>query len=315
MDRPDRPHRRGLSPDVDPGLRADPTVAALVDRCAFPAGPLALAVSGGPDSLALLVLARATGVEVTAIHVDHGLREGSAAEADVVADAAQRFGASFRAETVVVEAGPNLEARARDARFAVLPADVCTGHTADDRAETMLLNLLRGAGPTGLGAMGPSPRRPILDLRRSETVALCERLGLTPVQDPSNLDPTFRRNRVRHDLLPLLGDVGDRDPVPVLVRQGDLFAEQARDLDALGAAVDPTDATALRAAVPSVARAAIRRWLLTADVADGHPVDAASVERVRAVAAHEIEATEVTGGWRVARTAGRLRLEPPRDRR
>jgi hypothetical protein len=67
--------------------------------------------------------------------------------------------------------------------------------------------------------------------------------------------------------------------------------------------------------VPSVARAAIRRWLLTADVADGHPVDAASVERVRAVAAHEIEATEVTGGWRVARTAGRLRLEPPRDRR
>ncbi|MHB1854368.1 MAG: ATP-binding protein, partial [Acidimicrobiales bacterium] len=98
-------------------------------------------MSGGADSLALLVLAVATGRAVTAFHVDHGLRPGSAAEADRVAAAAAGLGAGFRALSVEVEPGPNLEARARAARRAVLPPDASTGHTADDQAETVLLNL------------------------------------------------------------------------------------------------------------------------------------------------------------------------------
>jgi len=98
-------------------------VADLLTRCTFPpAGtPLPCAVSGGPDSLALLVLATAAGCDVTAIHVDHGLRDGSAAEADVVADAARRFGARVERHRVVLAPGPNLEARARQGRFSVLP--------------------------------------------------------------------------------------------------------------------------------------------------------------------------------------------------
>ncbi|MCB0976849.1 MAG: tRNA lysidine(34) synthetase TilS [Acidimicrobiales bacterium] len=289
------------------------TVASLLERTTFPdpSRPVTCAVSGGPDSLALLVLACASGRDVTAVHVDHGLREGSAGEADVVAEAARRFGAAFRSVSVEVGDGPNLEARAREARYAVLPTDVCTGHTADDRAETMILNLLRGAGPAGLGALRPGVRHPILALRRAETVALCDRLGLRPVTDPSNADPRHRRNRVRREVLPLLADVAGRDVVPVLARQGDLFAELDEDLVAAAVDVDPTDATALRTVSRAVARTAVRLWLIESGVGDGHPPDSGAVQRVLDVAAGDVRATEVAGGWRVARTAGRLRLEPP----
>jgi len=269
------------------------------------------AVSGGADSLALLALAVTAGLEATAVHVDHGLRDGSAEESEVVAEAADRFGASFRSERVQVEAGPNLEARARAARYRVLPCDVLTGHTADDRAETMLLNLLRGSGPAGMVGMARGPRRPLLDLRRSDTEAICRELGFEPVQDPSNVDPAFRRNRVRHELLPLLADIGERDLVPVLVRQADLFAETEALVSDLADEVDAVEVAQLRAASPAVARASVRRWLLEAGVGSGHPVDYDSVERVLAVAAGVGVATEVPGGWRVARSRGRLVVTPP----
>jgi len=237
------------------------------------------------------------------VHVDHGLRPESKAEADVVAAAARGLGAGFRSERALVEAGPNLEARARRARFAVLPADVLTGHTADDQAETVLLNLLRGAGLDGLGGMGPG-RHPIIRLRRSETSALCTDIGLTPVRDVSNDDRAFRRNRVRHELLPLLDDVAQRDVAAVLARQADVLREEAALLDALAEAIDPTDARALAAAPVPLARRAVRSWLR-----DAHPPAAAAVERVLAVARGEATSTEVGKGRRVARTGQRLRLE------
>jgi tRNA(Ile)-lysidine synthase len=268
-------------------------------------------VSGGPDSLALLALAVTAGCQATAVHVDHGLRPGSAHEADVVADAARRLGAAFEARTAHVSPGPNLEARAREARYAVLPPDVATGHTADDQAETILLNLLRGAGLDGLTGIGPGPgpgrQRPILALRRHQTHALCAQLGLTPLTDPTNVDPAFRRNRVRHELLPLLDDIAERDVAAVLARQAALLTDEAAVLDDLAAALDPTDAKALAAAPPALARRAIRR-LLT----DGqdHPPDAAAVERVLAVARGEATACEVAPGRRVSRTRGRLSVGP-----
>ncbi|MCB9371727.1 MAG: tRNA lysidine(34) synthetase TilS [Microthrixaceae bacterium] len=268
------------------------------------------AVSGGPDSLALLALAVAAGLEVTAVHVDHGLRPGSGREAEVVEAAAERFGARFSARRVTVVEGPNLEARARAARYAALPPDACTGHTADDQAETVLLHLLRGAGSTGLAGMRPGPRRPLLGLRRAETVALCDELGLEPVVDPSNADPRFRRNRVRHEVLPLLAEVAERDLVPVLCRQADLLRGEADVLAGLAGALDPTDARALRAAPVALARLAVRAWLAGGPAAE-HPPDAATVERVLAVARGDARAADAGGGWRVARTGGRLRLEPP----
>ncbi len=281
--------------------------AAPLARCTFPppATNVTCAVSGGADSLALLALACAAGCRATAVHVDHSLRLGSAAEAGVVADAAHRLGARFRAEKVDVAPGPNLEARARAARYAVLPPDTLTGHTADDQAETVLLNLLRGAGLDGLAGMRRA-NHPILNLRRAETQAVCAAEGLTPVVDPTNADPVHRRNRVRAELLPLLADIAQRDVVPVLVRQAALLRDEAASLDVLAAGLDPTDAAAMAGAPPALSRRAVRRWLT-----DGqdHPPDAATVERVLAVARNQTKATDVGGGRRVLRTRNVLRLE------
>ena len=265
-------------------------------------------MSGGADSLALLVLAVAAGCRVTAVHVDHGLRAGSAAEAAVVRQAADRLGAGFRAERVDVAPGPNLEARARAARYAVLPPGVLTGHTADDQAETVLLNLLRGAGLDGLAGMAPGVEHPVLGLRRRETADVCAQAGLAAVVDPSNADPAHRRNRVRHELLPLLDAIAERDVVPVLARQADLLRDEAALLDELASALDPTDAAALVAAPAPLARRAVRRWL---SAGCEHPPGAAAVERVLAVARGDVRAAEVGGGRRVARTGRRLRLETP----
>jgi tRNA(Ile)-lysidine synthase len=286
-----------------------PGADELLGRCHFPppGTPLVCAVSGGPDSLALLVLACAAGASVTAVHVDHGLRPGSDAEAGIVAAAARRFGAAFRAETVVVEDGPNLEARARAARRAAVGPGAATGHTMDDQAETVLLNLLRGAGLDGLAGMRPGPLHPLLGLRRAETTALCDAVGLDPVRDASNDDRRFRRNRVRHDLLPLCCAVAGRDVVPVLARQAGLLGAEGDLLDELAAAIDPTNGAALAAAPSPLARRATRRWLRR----DGpHPPDLAAVERVLGVARGEARATDVAPGVRVRRSQGRLSVGP-----
>ncbi len=266
-------------------------------------------MSGGADSLALLVLAVATGRAVTAFHVDHGLRPGSAAEADRVAAAAAGLGAGFRALSVEVEPGPNLEARARAARQAVLPPDASTGHTADDQAETVLLNLIRGAGLTGLAGMRAGPRHPILALRRADTEALCAAAGLEPVRDPSNYDGRFRRNRVRHEVLPLLADVAERDVAGVVARQAGLLGEDEALLESLAAAVDPTSVAALRQAPAPLARRALRRWLTSPE---GYPPSAGAVERVMAVVRLEAKGAEIEGGVVVSRRSGRLsRQDPP----
>ena len=279
----------------------------LLERCTFPSAgtPVVCAVSGGPDSTALLVLACAAGLQVEAVHVDHGLRPESAGEAAVVEATAARFGASFRAVTVHVGAGPNLEARARTARYAQLPPDVLTGHTADDQAETVLINLLRGAGPAGLAAMTPGHRRPLLGLRRADTVELCRSLGIPTVNDPSNTDPRHLRNRVRHELLPLLDDLSRRDLVPLLARTADLARDDHRLLDDLAASLDPTDAKALAAAPTPLARRSVRRWLTLE-----HPPDLATVDRVLEVARGAANACDVGGGRRVERTNQRLRVVP-----
>jgi tRNA(Ile)-lysidine synthase len=280
--------------------------AGLLARCSFPpAGTeLACAVSGGADSLALLVLAVAAGCRVSAFHVDHALRPESAGEADVVAAAAERFGAGFVSLRAPVAPGPNLEERARDARRSVLPAGAATGHTADDQAETVVLNLLRGAGLDGLAGMRAGPAHPILGLRREETGRLCLEAGLTPVVDPTNACLDMRRNRVRHEVMPLLERVGGRDVAVLIARQAALLASDADQLDALAAGIDPQAVAEVAAAPVPLARRALRAWLRPE--LGGRPPSAAAIERVMAVVRLQARAAEVGRGVTVRRRAGRL---------
>jgi tRNA(Ile)-lysidine synthase len=291
----------------------DSLTAPLLARCTFPqrGSDLSCAVSGGADSLALLVLGVASGCEVTAYHVDHGLRPGSASEAEVVHRAAEALGARFVSLGVTVAHGPNLEARARELRYGVLPSAIATGHTADDQAETVLINLLRGAGIDGLAGMRRGWRHPLLGLRRSETRALVGSLGLEVVADPTNEEPSNLRNRIRLHLLPELVTLARRDLVPVLGRQAELLADEADLLDELSRPLDPTDARALCHAPPPLARRAVRRWLRSEG---GYPPPRAAIERVLRVAAGEVVGCETGDGVSVRRSHGRLVLSRPEPR-
>jgi len=297
-------------------LRRDPVVVDLLHRCRFP-GALSstpgsatqrtiCAVSGGADSSALLVLAVAAGFDVTAIHVDHGLRSGSAAEADLVARLADELGAGSLSLTSVVEPGPDLESRARAARHAALPEDALFGHTADDQAETVLLRLLRGTGPAGLAAMRPD-RHPLLALRRHETLGLCAHLGIEVFQDPSNDDPQFRRNRVRHELVPLIDSIAGRDVTPLLCRLAELSAHQADLIAELASIEDATDASRVAQLPPPVAAEVIRQWW-SRDTGMAYPPDAAAMMRILDVAAGRAVGCEVGSGWSIRRSGGRLSL-------
>jgi tRNA(Ile)-lysidine synthase len=270
---------------------------------------VALAVSGGPDSSGLALLAVAAGCRATLHHVDHGLRAHGGEEADLVEALARRLGMGFVAHLATVDPGPNLEARARAARRAALPAGALTGHTMDDQAETVLLNLLRGAGLDGLAAMSPATK-PLLELRRHEVHEMVADADVETVVDASNYDLSLRRNLLRARVLPELNRVAMRDLVPVLARQASMARDTASYLDdvALALVPDACDVAALRAA-PAVLRRRRLRDLARGTDDAAHPPSAIEVDRMEAVVLGESVATELTGGRRLSRRSGRLRME------
>jgi tRNA(Ile)-lysidine synthase len=270
---------------------------------------VALAVSGGPDSCGLALLAAAAGCAATVHHVDHGLRARGDEEASLVAALAGELGMGFVAHAASVAPGPNVEARARAARRAALPAGALTGHTMDDQAETVLLNVLRGAGLDGLAGMAPSTK-PLLALRRHEVRELVVGAGVATVMDPSNYDLSMRRNLLRARVLPELNRVALRDLVPVLARQATLARETSSYLEGVALALvpDASDVAALRAA-PAVLRRLRLRDLARGTDDAAHPPSAAEVDRMEAVVLGSVVATELSGGRRLARRQGRLRLE------
>ncbi|MEM7703143.1 MAG: tRNA lysidine(34) synthetase TilS [Pseudomonadota bacterium] len=209
---------------ADPALVARFTAALerlwpMEDRAG--AGPLGLAVSGGPDSLALLILAaEAMPGEIAVASVDHGLRAEAADEVALVGRVCAAMGIPFTPITVKVSGG-NLQAKAREARYAAFSTWVreeglgalATAHHADDQAETLLMRLARGSGLSGLAgvrAAGPFDPgdggetfpllRPLLDWRKAELEQVVAASGVAPARDPSNEQTRFDRVRVRQHL-------------------------------------------------------------------------------------------------------------------
>jgi tRNA(Ile)-lysidine synthase len=289
----------------------------LLDACHFPTPENAvdLAVSGGPDSLGLLLLALEHGLVVTVHHVDHHVRPTSTDDARYVASVCRELGVRFICHDAEVASGGNFEARARAARRELMPEGVLTGHTMDDLAETILLNMMRGAGLDGLSPMVDDPTKPLRDVRRNDLHFYVSASPFFPLYDETNESPHFRRNRVRHELIPVLCDIAQRDVVPLLARQAALVHEERRWLDELSGR--DLDLGLEEADCRDLARwpaARLRRWLRAhlrhADEGDGtHPPSADEVERAMAVVLGDVVATELSGGKRLSRRAQRLTLE------
>ena len=251
---------------------ADFAARRLADTSAW-----CVALSGGPDSLALVATA-APVRPTTALIVDHGLQPGS----DTVAEAARRQAlelgcAEARVLRVTVGAAGGPEAAARTARYAALAAaragmPVLLAHTLDDQAETVLLGLGRGSGARSIAGMrvaDPPWYRPLLGLRRSQTHAACAELGIAAWDDPHNHDRRFTRVRLRREVLPLLEDVLGGGVAEALARTATALREDTEALDAISehslAAARVGEALSVAALEPlpaAVRRRVIRGWLL-----------------------------------------------------
>lgn len=187
-----------------------------------PGDTVIAAVSGGADSIALLfalfLLREEWGITLEAAHFNHCLRgEESKRDARFVEDFCARYGIPLHmCSGNVVPGEKGLEAAARDARYRFLrslPGKVATAHTADDNAETVLMRLLRGTGLKGLGAIAPvsgNVIRPMLSVTRREVEAFLEEYALAHIEDSSNGEDTFLRNRIRHRIMPLLYEENPR---------------------------------------------------------------------------------------------------------
>jgi tRNA(Ile)-lysidine synthase len=238
--------------------------------------PWCVALSGGPDSLALTAVS-APLRPTTALIVDHGLQPDSAAVAETARKQALALGcvdAQVLCVHVGNEGGP--EAAARAARYAALGAHrdgpVLLAHTLDDQAETVLLGLGRGSGVRSIAGMRPHDPpwcRPLLGVRRAVTHAACRELDLTAWQDPHNSDRRFTRTRLRLEVLPLLEDVLGGGVAEALARTATALREDGELIDGLAAQALPEvsagsglSARALAALPDPVRRRVIRGWLL-----------------------------------------------------
>jgi len=245
-----------------------------------------VALSGGPDSVALLGalqrLAHRQGIGLQAAHFNHRWR---GAEADRDQACAVAVAAQLGLECVVGTAagawrGSNLEAHAREQRYAFLEevatvrgcSKIATGHTLDDQAETVLLRLLRGSGWDGLAGIRPVRDgrivRPLIDCSRAAVLAFLDSAGLPYCEDSSNADRRFLRNRVRHEVLPLLHLINP-EASRHLAAVADILAGEAAVLEAqiaplLRAGSEPDGGlaiTAVRAVSPALAPRLVRAWL------------------------------------------------------
>ncbi len=228
-----------------------------------PGDTVICALSGGADSMALLwglyLLKEKLGIRLEAAHFNHQLR-GTESDADeaFVTDFCGSYGIPLHLSTARIERGEKgLEAAAREARYSFfysLGGKIATAHTANDNAETVLLHMLRGAGLKGLGGIAPvggNLIRPMLTITRREVEAFLEEYAVSHVEDRTNGEDAFLRNRLRHRVLPLLQEENPRLPEAMSAMALRLWQDE-RCLERLTAAHYTTDVTKLRRLEPAL---------------------------------------------------------------
>jgi tRNA(Ile)-lysidine synthase len=292
--------------------------------------PILVACSGGADSLALAAAAAfecdRTGRRVGMVTIDHGLQDGSMAQASRVATFGYELGCD-PVHLVRVEVGTagGPEGAARAARYAAIErvrggAIVLLGHTADDQAETVLLGLGRGSGARSIAGMRPESAgylRPLLGLRRTQTEQACVALDLDYWQDPHNDDASFRRVRLRREVLPLLEDVLAGGVTEALARTATQLQADLETLDQLAAQLLEGAATPGGLDVEAVARQpdgilsrALKGWIEDSGV--GQVTSSHVAELCRLVRNWRGQGPiDLPGGYRVTRASGTLCLIPP----
>jgi len=288
--------------------------------------PPLVACSGGPDSVALAAATRAVRADVCAAVVDHGLQEGSAAQAAATVELLAGLGVPAVVHPVRVDGPGGIEAAARRARYGALEAarphpesPVLLGHTLDDQAETVLLGLGRGSGGRSLAGMRAwhAPwLRPLLRVRRTETVAACAELGIEPWCDPHNTDPRFTRVRLRAEVLPLLEDVLAGGVAEALARTAEQLREDTDVLDALAADLlgaahtgEGLDCAVLAAAPPALRRRAVRAWLADRAVTGLTAEHLGAADRL-VTGKRDGSGVALPGGCELHRAHGRLDVLP-----
>jgi tRNA(Ile)-lysidine synthase len=233
-------------PGFDVVKRAEETIQRF--RMLESGDSVVVAVSGGPDSTCLLdVLARLgerLSLALEVAHVDHRLDPNSEHIAAEVSGRAAKEGFEVHLARAPDLAGANLHARARDFRYEFfdIVADkedarcIATGHTLDDRVETTLARLIHGAGTSGLAGLPPSDGRrirPLIELRRSETRAYCEEVGLSFLDDPGNEDPRFDRTLIRKEIMTAIESHWGEGAVRAMATSAERLLEDARALEGL----------------------------------------------------------------------------------
>jgi tRNA(Ile)-lysidine synthase len=270
-----------------------------------------VSISGGPDSVCLLQtlwrLRRLLRIRIEAFTFDHGLRPESGADIAYVRRMSDRLGVSchVRAAVDTPPKGGSVEAWATVARMgaavevrdAIGAATVAEGHTLDDRAETVLLNLIRGSGLDGLSGIDPGGRgmrviQPLYDVSRAEVEAFCRALGLRPRRDPMNEDGRYLRAAIRHEVLPAIVAATGREVARTIARTGDNLRADRDELSALTlAAMKPIvegepggdlrfDAAGLRALSPQMAARVIRVGVFDAVAVGDAPWSRAAIEAI-----------------------------------
>jgi tRNA(Ile)-lysidine synthase len=280
----------------------------------MPPGSAVVALSGGADSaVAAWALVQLHGPDaVRAVHVHHGFADSDTLAA-AARDVAAALGVSLAIVTVDVPAGASQEGQARAVRLAALESSTAadewlvTGHHGDDAVETVIGNLLRGAGASGLSGMASRRGRwvrPLLGVARSQVRLVAAQLELPFVDDPANDDRRHRRNVIRHDVVPLLdAQFPGHDLRAAVGRSAAALASDDAVLDEAAAVVPIhidgdavlVPAALISTAAPAVAARIVRRALRVAH--PPYPGSSADVAGVRAVACGSSTRTGLTGGW------------------